>query len=294
MSHLKIGESKVIESRESQDGTMIRRRRVSLDGKHRFTTYERIERPGMMVRKRSGSREAFDREKLMKAVRNSVGKYFDSDLDVQNIVDKVEELIYERGKDEIPSSLIGETILEVLSDTNEMAYVRFASVFKEFKTLDDLERSIMEQRERIWQLEREGKILVLLPEGPVKIATAEHEGWPMLELYLQGRRQAEQRIDEIMLEEDLDLLLGNYQLRFHHTDLMPVLPPVHIEQKPEEETSKKKDKEKKKNPKTEQRPSVRRPSSNYDDKPLSVLKVGKMSDTKEPDASKDAKTKIYQ
>lgn len=149
MSHLKIGESKVIESRESQDGTMIRRRRVSLDGKHRFTTYERIERPGMMVRKRSGSREAFDREKLMKAVRNSVGKYFDSDLDVQNIVDKVEELIYERGKDEIPSSLIGETILEVLSGTNEMAYVRFASVFKEFKTLDDLERSIMEQRERM-------------------------------------------------------------------------------------------------------------------------------------------------
>ena len=149
MSGLKIGESKVIESRETQDGTMIRRRRISLDGKHRFTTYERIERPGMMVRKRSGSREAFDREKLMKAVRNSVGKYFDSDLDVQNIVDKVEELIYERGKDEIPSSLIGETILEVLSDTNEMAYVRFASVFKEFKTLDDLERSIMEQRERM-------------------------------------------------------------------------------------------------------------------------------------------------
>ncbi|MDO4220299.1 MAG: ATP cone domain-containing protein [Candidatus Saccharibacteria bacterium] len=149
MSHLKIGESKVIESRESQDGTMIRRRRVSLDGKHRFTTYERIERPGMMVRKRSGSREAFDREKLMRAVRNSVGKYFDSDLDVQNIVDQVEELIYEEGKDEVPSSLIGETILEVLSNTNEMAYVRFASVFKEFKTLDDLERSITEQRERM-------------------------------------------------------------------------------------------------------------------------------------------------
>ena len=156
MSHLKIGESKVIESRESQDGTMIRRRRVSLDGKHRFTTYERIERPGMMVRKRSGSREAFDREKLMKAVRNSVGKYSDSDLDVQNIVDKVEELIYDQGKDEVPSSLIGETILEVLSDTNEMAYVRFASVFKEFKTLDDLEHSIKEQRERM-RLRKEKK-----------------------------------------------------------------------------------------------------------------------------------------
>ena len=149
MSHLKIGESKVIESRESQDGTMIRRRRVSLDGKHRFTTYERIERPGMMVKKRSGAREAFDRDKLMKAVRNSVGKYFNSDLDVQNVVDLVEEKIYDVGKDEIPSSLIGETILDVLADTNEMAYVRFASVFKEFKTLDDLEHSIAEQRERM-------------------------------------------------------------------------------------------------------------------------------------------------
>ena len=149
MSHLKIGESKVLESRESPDGTMIRRRRVSLDGKHRFTTYERIERPGMMVRKRSGAREAFDRDKLMKAVRNSVGKYFNSDLDVQNVVDSVEEKIYDVGKDEISSSLIGETILEVLADTNEMAYVRFASVFKEFKSLEDLERSIAEQRERM-------------------------------------------------------------------------------------------------------------------------------------------------
>ena len=101
------------------------------------------------MRKRSGSREAFDRDKLAKAIRNSVGKYFNSDLDVQNIVDRVEELIYEKGKDEIPSSVIGETILEVLSETNEMAYVRFASVFKEFKSLDDLERSIAEQRERM-------------------------------------------------------------------------------------------------------------------------------------------------
>ncbi|MBP5634448.1 transcriptional repressor NrdR [Candidatus Saccharibacteria bacterium] len=154
MSHFKIGESKVIESRESQDGTMIRRRRVSLDGKHRFTTYERIERPGMMVRKRSGSREAFDHDKLAKAIRNSVGKFFDSDLEVQNIVDRVEEQIYETGRDEIPSSEIGETILEVLSETNEMAYVRFASVFKEFKSLDDLERSIAEQRERMKQREK--------------------------------------------------------------------------------------------------------------------------------------------
>ena len=155
MSGLKIGESKVIESRESQDGTTIRRRRVSLDGKHRFTTYERIERPGMMVRKRSGAREAFDHEKLVCSVRNSVGKYFDSDLDILNIVGRVEDAIFGLGKDEIPSSLIGETILSVLSDTNEMAYVRFVSVFRGFKTLDELERSIAEQRARMKLKERE-------------------------------------------------------------------------------------------------------------------------------------------
>ncbi|MBQ8157332.1 transcriptional repressor NrdR [Candidatus Saccharibacteria bacterium] len=149
MSGLKIGESKVIESRETQDGTMIRRRRVSLDGKYRFTTYERIERPGMMVRKRSGSKEAFDREKLANAVRNSVGKYFESDLDVQNVVSKVEDAIYALGKDEIQSKVIGEKILEVLSETNDMAYVRFVSVFREFKTLDELEQSIAEQRARM-------------------------------------------------------------------------------------------------------------------------------------------------
>ena len=136
---------------------MIRRRRVSLDGKHRFTTYERIERPGMMVRKRSGSKEAFDREKLASAVRNSVGKYFDSDLDVQNVVSRVEDEIYALGKDEIPSKVIGEKILEVLSETNDMAYVRFVSVFREFKTLDELEQSIAEQRKRMEMRDKKEK-----------------------------------------------------------------------------------------------------------------------------------------
>ncbi len=149
MSQFKIGESKVIESRESQDGTMIRRRRVSLDGKHRFTTYERIERPGLMIRKRSGAREAFSREKMASAVRTSVGKYFDSDSDVQSVIDRVEDEIYAIGKEEIPSKMIGETILGVLSDVNEMAYVRFVSVFREFKTLEELEKCIEEQRAKM-------------------------------------------------------------------------------------------------------------------------------------------------
>jgi transcriptional repressor NrdR len=147
-SDFRIGESKVLESRETPDGAMIRRRRESLDGKYRFTTYERLERPGLMVRKSSGALEAFDHEKLMYSIRISVGKYFDSDSDIQNLVSEVENRIYASSKGEVSSRLIGETILEVLSDINEMAYVRFASVFRGVKTLDDLEELIKEQKKK--------------------------------------------------------------------------------------------------------------------------------------------------
>jgi transcriptional repressor NrdR len=145
---LRIGESKVVESRESQDGTMIRRRRVSLDGKYRFTTYERIERAGLMVRKRSGSKEAFDRDKLTIGIRRSVGKFLDGDMAVEDVVDRVEDIVYDLGEEEISSGVIGEAILEVLAAVNEVAYVRFASVFREFKSLDEFEKIIVEQRRK--------------------------------------------------------------------------------------------------------------------------------------------------
>jgi transcriptional repressor NrdR len=137
-----------MESRESIDGTMIRRRRESLDGKHRFTTYERIERPTLLVKKRSGAKELFDRDKLLSATRKSVGKFFRSELEVEDVVDRVEELVFDLGAEEVPSTAIGEAMLEVLAEVNEVAYVRFASVFKEFKTLDEFEKIIRERRER--------------------------------------------------------------------------------------------------------------------------------------------------
>lgn len=148
MSKFKIGDSKVLESRESPDGTMIRRRRVSSDGKHRFTTYERIEMPTLMVRKSSGKIETFDRDKLQTGVRRSVGKFFNSDLEVEEVVGKVERRVHELGEEEVTSKQIGETILDVLADVNEVAYVRFASVFREFKTLDEFEKIIAAQKEK--------------------------------------------------------------------------------------------------------------------------------------------------
>lgn len=142
----KIGDSKVLESRETLDGTMIRRRRESSDGKYRFTTYERIELPNLTVLKSSGNREAFDRDKLLSAVRKSVGKFFDSDLEVEEVVNKATDLVYGLGCDEVKSRQIGEAILDVLAEVNEVAYVRFASVFREFKTLDDFEKILHEQK----------------------------------------------------------------------------------------------------------------------------------------------------
>lgn len=145
---IKIGDSKVLESREAMDGTMIRRRRVSSDGKVRFTTYERIEMPTIMVRKRSGNREEFDRDKLITSVKRSVGKFFNSSLEVEEVVDKVMDRIYDLGLEEIPSKKIGELTLDVLAEVNEVAYVRFASVFQEFTSLAEFEQIIKKQKEK--------------------------------------------------------------------------------------------------------------------------------------------------
>ncbi|HJP81779.1 MAG TPA: transcriptional regulator NrdR [Candidatus Saccharimonadales bacterium] len=143
---LKIGDSRVIESRESADGATIRRRRETLDGKHRFTTYERIERPNLAVIKKDGSRELFDREKLSIAIKRSVGKFFASEVEVENIIDSVEEALYELSENEVTSHKIGDMVLDALASRNEVAYVRFASVYHEFKTLDEFEEILKQRR----------------------------------------------------------------------------------------------------------------------------------------------------
>lgn len=143
---IRIGDSKVLESRETVDGTMIRRRRVSSDGK-RFTTYERIEMPTLTVLKRSGNKEVFDRDKLLLAVKRSVGKFFGSELEIEDVVNKVTDILYGLGTDQITSKQIGEAVLEVLAELNQVAYVRYASVFLEFKTLDDFEEILKKRKQ---------------------------------------------------------------------------------------------------------------------------------------------------
>lgn len=147
MQKFKIGDSKVLESRETLDGTMIRRRRESLDGR-RFTTYERVELPQLTVTKRSGNKEIYDRDKLLLAVKRSVGKFFDSELEVEDVVNKASDILYSYNTDQITSKQIGEAVLDVLAEVNEVAYVRFASVFREFKTLEDFENILKEQKDK--------------------------------------------------------------------------------------------------------------------------------------------------
>lgn len=133
---LNIGDSRVLESREVGDGKTIRRRRETTDGR-RFTTYERIEKPNLAVIKKDGSRELFDRDKLAGAIKQSVGKFFSSEVEVEEIVSDVEDAIYNVGDSEVFSRQIGDMVLDKLEARNQVAYVRFASVFHDFKTLDD-------------------------------------------------------------------------------------------------------------------------------------------------------------
>lgn len=135
-------DSKVIESREAGDGDAIRRRRECLECQHRYTTYERRERPNLAVVKKDGVRELFDRHKLFAAIHRSVGKFLTSEMEIEEIVSQVEDELYGLGSQEIPSRQIGDLVLEQLGKRNEVAYVRFASVYREFKTVDEFERTL--------------------------------------------------------------------------------------------------------------------------------------------------------
>lgn len=147
MRTIKIGDSRVLESRESADGITIRRRREAPDGQ-RFTTYERIEYPNLAVIKKDGTRELFDREKLASSTHKSVGKFFKSEIEVDEIINNVEAELYELGENEIGSKKIGELVLDQLAQKNEVAYVRFASVFYKFETLDDFVKILDKRRKK--------------------------------------------------------------------------------------------------------------------------------------------------
>ncbi|MDO4868381.1 MAG: transcriptional regulator NrdR [bacterium] len=140
-----LDETKVLESRMSADGQSIRRRRVSPDGV-RFTTYERVEKPRLIVLKSHGGREEFDREKLKSSIIRSIGKFI-SDLQVEEIINRVENNLLKKSN-KVSSHQIGEEVLNALIKINKVAYIRFASVFNGFQTLEDFEEILEKVREK--------------------------------------------------------------------------------------------------------------------------------------------------
>ena len=128
--------SKVVDSRLAEEGNSIRRRRECENCKKRFTTYERIERINIMVIKKDKTREYFDREKILKGILRSCEKREISLSQMENVVDSIEKDILNSMKREITSLEIGELVMKYLKNLDEVSYIRFASVYREFKDLE--------------------------------------------------------------------------------------------------------------------------------------------------------------
>ena len=130
------GESKVVDSRPTDDGERIRRRRECLSCQKRFTTYEIIETTPMMVVKKDGSLEAFDRGKLLNSMLRACEKRQVSLAQVERAVDEIEQSLQNSMAQELSTTMIGEMAMEKLKTIDEAAYVRFASVYRQFKDIN--------------------------------------------------------------------------------------------------------------------------------------------------------------
>lgn len=130
-------DNRVLESRSAESGQSVRRRRECLSCGRRFTTYERIEFVPVTVIKRNGDRESFDRSKLLRGIMRACEKTGVSPLDLEPLVDEIEAELQQRAVREVPSNEIGELVLERLQNLNEVAYIRFASVYRQFRGIRD-------------------------------------------------------------------------------------------------------------------------------------------------------------
>jgi transcriptional repressor NrdR len=137
-------ENKVIDSRESHEGSVIRRRRECLQCKRRFTTYERVEELHPLIVKKDGRREAFDREKLLSGLKKACEKRPVSADQLEHTVEAIERLLQGMGEKEVPSKVIGEEIMRRLRGLDEVAYVRFASVYRSFRDIAEFMNELQE------------------------------------------------------------------------------------------------------------------------------------------------------
>ena len=139
-------DTKVIESRDVAEGQAIRRRRECINCDYRFTTYERMERPQLIVVKNNGNRELFNRSKLLAGLYRACEKTPITNIQLEQLVSDVEQQLYECGEPEVSSGKVGQLVMEQLAALNEVAYVRFASVYRRFKDIAGFEKELWQIR----------------------------------------------------------------------------------------------------------------------------------------------------
>ena len=137
-------DNKVIDSRLSKDGTVVRRRRECISCHRRFTTHERVEDMMPVVIKKDGRREIFDKSKMLSGVQKACSNRPISMDDIEDLVDRVERYFQDRGDKEINCTEIGEIVMRELHQLDEVAYVRFASVYRQFKDIGDFMTEVKE------------------------------------------------------------------------------------------------------------------------------------------------------
>jgi transcriptional repressor NrdR len=147
-SQCQFDDTKVIESREAGDGQAIRRRRACTNCGYRFTTYERVERPQLIVIKNDGTRELFNREKLLAGLYRACEKTAVTSLQLERLVSDIEQELYACGESEVRSTALGEKVMDRLSKLDEVAYVRFASVYRRFKDIAGFEHELSQIKQR--------------------------------------------------------------------------------------------------------------------------------------------------
>ena len=148
-------DTKVIESRDVADGQAIRRRRSCPSCGSRFTTYERLERPQLIVIKNDGTRELFNRAKLLAGLYRACEKTPVTSLQLDQLVNDVEQQLYNCGEGEVSSRKVGDVVMDLLAPLNEVAYVRFASVYRRFKDIASFERELSSIKHRNRELVKE-------------------------------------------------------------------------------------------------------------------------------------------
>jgi transcriptional repressor NrdR len=137
-------ENKVIDSRESHEGAVIRRRRECLDCRRRFTTYERVEELSPLIVKKDGRREAFDREKILAGLKKACEKRPVPIEELESTVTEIERKLQGMGEKEVASSFLGEELMSRLQKLDEVAYVRFASVYRSFRDISEFMHELKE------------------------------------------------------------------------------------------------------------------------------------------------------